>query len=101
MSDEIKAIKSRAFSVLSTGVSPAWGAPLETEFAITNMIIWNKGGEDMEWSYDGQVVDGKLASSDPPLTFVQMPDGVRKIRTRSTMGGKSVWVWAWQRGAIG
>ncbi len=101
MSDEIKVIKSREFAVINTGVGTAWGTSLETQFAITNMIIWNKGGEDIEWSYDGQVVDGKLASNDPPLTFVQMPDGVRKIQTRSASGGKAVWVWAWQRGAIG
>lgn len=99
-------VRNRNYLSMTTAKSPLWGDPFELDFAATNLIIRNKGSETIEFSFDADFVEGELdgvVQPDPPeeITMSQMPDGIRKVYVRSSSGGQTVRVWAWQRGTIG
>lgn len=93
-------IRNRKYELMQTAVAPAWGNPMTVDFPATNSIVWNKGVEEIEWSYDGDRVEGAL-DPEEGLAQDQMADGIRNIYVRSVSGGQDVKVWLWQRGAIG
>lgn len=103
-----KQVRNREFAVMRTAVAPAWGEPLELDFAVTSAIVWNKSngaGEDLptemiEFSYDANHVEGELDPGEA-VAFDRMGDGIRKVYVRSTLGGRKVRVHVWQRGEIG
>ena len=99
-------VRNRNFMNMLTAIADDWGDPFELGFAATNLIIRNKGSETIEFSFDADFVEGELdgvVQPDPPeeITMSQMPDGIRKVYVRSSSGGQTVRVWAWQRGTIG
>jgi hypothetical protein len=76
---------------------PTGFEPIVFQFTANNLLLYNTSADEIEISFDGTNVEGKLLGT-PPMNKLEISGfHTHRVCLRSALGGQVVHVYAWSQ----